>query len=67
MQKSLMLVTALNPHIGYDLASKVAKHAHQNELTLLEAVLELGVMTEAEFKAAVVPTEMVGPLGTGKK
>ncbi|MDG2143986.1 MAG: class II fumarate hydratase [Planctomycetota bacterium] len=66
MQKSLMLVTALNPHIGYDLASKVAKHAHQNELTLLEAVLELGVMTEAEFKAAVVPTEMVGPLGTGK-
>ncbi|MDF1801108.1 MAG: class II fumarate hydratase, partial [Planctomycetota bacterium] len=66
MKKSLMLVTALNPHIGYDMASKVAKHAFKNDLTLRQAVEELGVMTGAEFDAAVVPGEMVGPLGTGK-
>jgi fumarate hydratase, class II len=67
MQESLMLVTALNPYIGYDLASKVAKHAHHHDLTLLQAVLELKVMTEAEFKEAVIPGEMVGPLGSTKK
>ena len=67
MQESLMLVTALNPHKGYYLASKVAKHAHKNDLTLIQAVLELNVMTEAEFRAAVVPGDMVGPLGSIKK
>lgn len=67
MHKSLMLVTALNPYIGYDKASKVAKHAFKTESTLREAVIELGYMTGPEFDAAVIPEEMVGPLGTGKK
>ena len=64
MQKSLMLVTALNPHIGYDAASKVAKHAFESGGTLREAVVELGYMSGEEFDAAVVPGDMVGPLGT---
>ena len=67
MKKSLMLVTALNPHIGYDKASKVAKYAFQHEGTLREAVVALGYMTGAEFDAAVVPRDMVGPLGSAKK
>ncbi len=57
--KSLMLVTALNPHIGYEKAAKVAKKAHEEETTLLEAVIELGYMTEDEFKKAVDPEKMV--------
>ena len=46
MQKSLMLVTALNPHIGYDNAAKIAKYAFKKDLTLLEGALELGMLTE---------------------
>ena len=61
MHKSLMLVTALNRHIGYDNAAKVAKTAYQENLTLRETVEKLGLMTGAEFDKAVVPTEMVGP------
>ena len=61
MKKSLMLVTALNRHIGYDNAAKVAKKAYLEGLTLREAVEALGLMTGAEFDAAVIPGEMTGP------
>ena len=61
MGKSLMLVTALNRHIGYDNAAKVAKHAYQQGTTLREAVLALGLMSGEEFDRAVVPSQMVGP------
>jgi len=61
MRKSLMLVTALNRHIGYDNAAKVAKKAYQDGTTLRAAIQELGFMTGPEFDAAVRPEEMVGP------
>ncbi len=61
MRQSLMLVTALNRHIGYDNAAKVAKKAFVERTTLREAVLALGLMTGGAFDAAVVPTDMVGP------
>jgi fumarate hydratase class II len=60
-QKSLMLVTALNPHIGYDNAAKIAKHAHRTGKTLREAALELGLVTGEQFEAWVKPEQMVGP------
>jgi len=61
MRESLMLVTALNRHIGYDNAAKVAKKAHAEGKTLRQAVVELGLMSGEEFDRAVVPAEMVGP------
>ena len=61
MRHSLMLVTALNRHIGYDQAAQVAKKAWAENTTLVEAVVALGFMTAKEFEAAVVPEEMVGP------
>ncbi len=61
MRQSLMLVTALNRHIGYDNAAKVAKKAYEEGTTLVEAVTALGLMTEEEFGRAVVPGEMTGP------
>ncbi len=61
MHKSLMLVTALNRHIGYDNAAKVAKKAYVDNSTLREAVIALGLMKGEEFDAAVVPGDMVGP------
>jgi fumarate hydratase class II len=61
MQRSLMLVTALNRHIGYDNAAKVAKKAFHEGTTLREAVVALGLMTGPDFDAAVVPGDMVGP------
>ena len=61
MQESLMLVTALNPHVGYDNAAKAAKKAHADGTTLREAVLALELMSGEEFDAAVVPADMVGP------
>ena len=61
MKKSLMLVTALNRHIGYDNAAKVAKKAYREGTTLRESVQALGLMSGEEFDAAVVPGEMVGP------
>ena len=67
LQRSLMLVTALNPHIGYDKAAKVAKHAYEQGSTLREAIEELGFMSGAEFDAAVKPEEMVGPLKRGSE
>ncbi len=61
MQRSLMLVTALAPSIGYDKATKVAKTAHADGTTLREAALALGYVTEAEFDAAVRPETMIAP------
>jgi len=59
--ESLMLVTALNPHIGYDNATKIAKKAHKDGTTLLEAALALELLREDEFKEWVVPENMIGP------
>ena len=61
LRQSLMLVTALNPHIGYDNAAKVAKKAFHDNSTLKEAVVELGFLTAEEFDAKVKPEEMIGP------
>jgi fumarate hydratase, class II len=61
VNRSLMLVTALAPVIGYDKASKIAHHAMDNDLTLKEAALELGFVTEAEFDRIVDPAKMVKP------
>ncbi len=58
---SLMLVTALSPHIGYDKAAKVAKHAHAEGLTLREAAIALGWVTGEQFDAWVKPEDMVHP------
>lgn len=60
LTRSLMLVTALNPLIGYDKAAKVAKHAHKTGKTLKEAALELGVCTAAQFDEVVRPEKMLG-------
>ncbi len=60
-ERSLMLVTALSPLIGYDKASQVAHHALEHDLTLREAALELGVVTGEEFDRAVDPIRMVRP------
>jgi len=59
-RNSLMLVTALNPHIGYDAAAKIAKHAHKMGLTLKAAALELGLLTEEDFDKWVRPEDMLG-------
>lgn len=61
VNNSLMLVTALNIHIGYDKAAAIAKNAHTKGSTLKESALELGYLTEEEFDAWVKPEEMVGP------
>ncbi|MDE3064244.1 MAG: class II fumarate hydratase [Acidobacteriota bacterium] len=61
LRRSLMLVTALNPLIGYDKAAQVAKKAHKERSTLREAALSLGFLTGEEFDAAVVPEEMTHP------
>ena len=61
MNNSLMLVTALNPHIGYDKSTHIAKNAHKNGLTLKQSALELGYLTEQQFNDWVRPEEMVGP------
>ncbi|MEM9072130.1 MAG: class II fumarate hydratase [Myxococcota bacterium] len=62
LHRSLMLVTALNPHIGYDKAAKVAKNAYEKGITLRESIVALGFMSGEEFDAAIKPEEMVGPL-----
>ena len=61
LQNSLMLVTSLNPHIGYDNAAKIAKKAHQENTTLKEATLALGLLSEEEFNKIVDPRKMTGP------
>ena len=60
LRKSLMLVTALNPHIGYDNAAKIAKNAHKKGLTLKQSALELGLVTAEQFDLWVRPEDMVG-------
>jgi len=62
LRRSLMLVTALNPLIGYDNAAKVAKHAYKSNTTLREAAIELGLLTGEQFDDAITPEDMVGPL-----
>jgi fumarate hydratase, class II len=59
LRNSLMLVTALNPHIGYDNAAKIAKKAHQENLTLKQSALESGLLTEKEFDEWVDPGKMI--------
>jgi fumarate hydratase class II len=59
--RSLMLVTALTPYIGYDKAAYVAKKAHQENKTLKEVCLELNLMTAEEFDERVRPENMIGP------
>ena len=61
LKNSLMLVTALNPHIGYDNAAKVAKKAHEENTTLKEAAVALKLLTAEEFDDKVRPEEMTGP------
>jgi fumarate hydratase class II len=61
LENSLMLVTSLNPHIGYDNAAKIAKKAHKEHKTLKEAALELGLLTAEEFDKIVDPKKMTGP------
>jgi fumarate hydratase class II len=63
--RSLMLVTALSPVIGYDKASKIAHFALDNDLTLKQAALKLGLVTEAEFDKVVDPAKMVHPYVAG--
>ncbi len=63
MRRSLMLVTALNPHIGYDNAAKIAKKAHADGTTLKEAAVELGIVKPEQFDQWVRPEAMVGPKG----
>ncbi|MEM8073345.1 class II fumarate hydratase [Morganella morganii subsp. sibonii] len=62
LNESLMLVTALNTHIGYDKAAEIAKKAHKEGLTLKASAMKLGYLTEAEFDAWVRPEEMVGSM-----
>ncbi|MDE0848558.1 MAG: class II fumarate hydratase [Nitrospinaceae bacterium] len=63
LKSSLMLVTALNPHIGYDNAAKVAKKAYQDNSTLKEAAAALNMLTPEEFDEKVRPENMIGPKG----
>ena len=60
VEQSLMLVTALAPEIGYDRAAEIAKLAHKEGTTLLEAGLKLGHVTEAQFRRLVRPEDMTG-------
>jgi fumarate hydratase, class II len=62
VENSLMLVTALNPHIGYENSAKIAKKAHKEGKTLREAAIELGLVTNEQFDQWVVPKKMVGNL-----
>ena len=61
LDQSLMVVTALSPHIGYDKAAEIAKHAHHHKSTLKEAAIALGHVTEDQYDAIVVPKEMTRP------
>jgi fumarate hydratase class II len=61
LKHSLMLVTALNPHIGYDKAAQVAKNAHKKKISLRESAIELGYLTGDQFDAMVIPEEMTHP------
>jgi fumarate hydratase class II len=62
LENSLMLVTALNPHIGYENAAKIAKKAHKEGTSLREAAIELGLLSSEQFDQWVIPGKMVGGL-----
>jgi fumarate hydratase class II len=62
VNSSLMLVTALNPHIGYYKAAEIAQTAHKNGSTLKETALQLGYLTEEQFNEWLKPEEMVGEI-----
>ena len=62
LNESLMLVTALNPHIGYENAAKVAKTAFRENLTLKEAAVKLGMLSGEKFDEIVRPEKMVSPI-----
>ena len=62
LEESLMLVTALNPHIGYENAAKIAKKAHKENTSLRKAAIDLGLLTDEQFTAWVKPETMVGSL-----
>lgn len=62
LNNSLMLVTALNPHVGYDNAAKIAKNAYEKSITLKESAVLLGFMSSEDFDKWVRPQDMIGPL-----
>jgi fumarate hydratase class II len=62
LENSLMLVTALNPHVGYDNAAKIAKTAHKEGKTLKQTAIELGFLTAEQFDEWVKPEDMTGSL-----
>jgi fumarate hydratase class II len=64
LDNSLMLVTALNPHIGYDNSAKIAKAAHKNGTTLKEEAIKTGLLTAEKFDEWVRPEKMIGPLNS---
>jgi fumarate hydratase class II len=61
LRGSLMLVTALNPHVGYDNAARIAKNAHKRGISLRESAIELGLLTGEQFDEFVKPEEMTHP------
>ncbi|MGE7041155.1 class II fumarate hydratase, partial [Staphylococcus hominis] len=61
LNQSLMLVTALNPHIGYEKAAQIAKKAHKEGLTLKESAINSGYVTEEQFEKWIKPEDMVDP------
>jgi fumarate hydratase, class II len=61
MSKSLMLVTALNPYIGYEKAAELAKYAHKKGLTLKEAAIQTKILKEEDFNKYIKPEKMVTP------
>jgi fumarate hydratase, class II len=63
LDNSLMLVTALNPHIGYERAAKISLTAYREDLSLREAALKLGFVTAEQFDSWVRPQDMTHPLG----
>lgn len=67
VNNSLMLVTALNPHIGYEKSAKIAKNAHKKDISLKESALELGYLTEEEYDKYIVPKDMTHPKKTYKE
>jgi fumarate hydratase class II len=65
LDNSLMLVTALNPHIGYEKAAQISLKAYREDLTLREAALQLGYVTAKQFDEWVRPEDMTHPIGEG--
>ena len=66
LENTLMLVTALNTHIGYDKAAKIARLAHEQGISLKAAASSSGILTEQEYDTLVRPQDMTGPLATGR-